>query len=127
VSKKTGKPIKLRKPEKKIKKTEPKKNPIKPINFLKKPAGEEHLFGFGFINKKPKKPNRTKPKLTKNRKKTEPKLSQTEPNWFEPVFALKNQTNRTETGRFDLVSVFFFKKKIPVWLLFLIKTEPNRK
>jgi hypothetical protein len=37
VSKKTGKP---RKPEKKItEKTESKKKPIKPIHFLKKPAG----------------------------------------------------------------------------------------
>jgi hypothetical protein len=40
VSKKTKKPIKSRKPEKKITiKTEPKKKPIKPIKILKKPAG----------------------------------------------------------------------------------------
>ena len=92
-------------------------------------------FGFGFITKKPKKPNRTeiekkpekKPSQTeKNRAKTE-KTRKTEPNRFEPVFALK-KPNRTETGRFDLVSVRFrfFQKKNSVWLLFLIKTEPNR-
>jgi hypothetical protein len=33
--------------------------------------------------------------------------------------------NRTETGRFELVSVFFLKKINLV--IFLIKTEPNRK
>jgi len=55
VSKKTGKPIKPRKPEKKItEKTEPKKKPIKPIIFLKKPAGSVR---FRFYKKKPKKPN----------------------------------------------------------------------
>jgi hypothetical protein len=48
-----------------------------------------------------------------NRKKTEPnkknraKTEKPEPNWFEPVFVLKN---RTEIGRFELVSVFLFKK-----------------
>jgi hypothetical protein len=87
-------------------------------------------FGFGFINKKLKKLNRTE--TEKNRAKTEPEPSQTgktEPNWFEPVFSLKNRTepNKTKTGRFDLVSVRFqfFFKKISVWLFFFIKTEPN--
>jgi hypothetical protein len=100
---------------------------------LKKPAGR---FGFSFINKKPKKPNQIELKPTKNQKKTKPnraktgknraKTEKTESNRFEPVFALKN---RTETGRFDPVSVWFrfFFKKNSVWLLFLIKTEPNRK
>jgi hypothetical protein len=30
----------------------------------------------------------------------------TEPNWFEPVFVLK-KPNRTKTGQFEPVSVFF--------------------
>jgi hypothetical protein len=60
---------------------------------------------------KPKKPNWNK-KTEPNQKKkcqTEPKpkkLSQTEkikPNRFEPVFV----QNKTETGRFEPVSVFF--------------------
>jgi len=135
VSKKTGKPIKPRKPEKKPNR---KKNPIKPIKFLKKPAGSVR---FRFYNQKTKKtePNRNRKKIGKktepNRKKpsqnreNRAKTGKTEPNRFEPVFALK-KPNRTETGRFDPVSVrfrFFFQKKISVWLLFLIKTEPNRK
>jgi len=129
VSKKTGKPIKPRKPKKKKpKKPNRKKNRLNRLYFWK---NWPIRFVFGFISKKPKKPNRTEPKPTKNRKKTEktePKPEKTEPNRFEPVFALKN---RTETGRFDPVSVrfrFFFSKKIiSVWFLFLIKTEPNRK
>ena len=128
-------------------KNQTEKKLIKPIKFLKKPAGSVR---FGFINKKPKKPNRTETdkKLEKNRaklekpsqtKKTEPKpektepkpetpsqTGKTEPNRFEPVFSLK-KPNRTETGRFDPVSVFLKKKKISVWLFFFIKTEPNRK
>jgi hypothetical protein len=56
---------------------------------LKKPAGSVR-FGFGFISKKPKKPNRTEPKPTKNRKKTEPnqknraKTEKTEPKQEKP-------------------------------------------
>jgi len=106
VSKKTKKPIKPRKPEKKItEKTEPKKKPIK---LLKKPAGSVR---FWFYKQKTK-----KTESNRNWKKTEPKPSQTgkpEPNkkkpsqnranQFEPIFSLKN---RTETGRFDPVSVF---------------------
>jgi hypothetical protein len=42
---------------------------------------------------------------------------------------LKSRTepNRTETGRFDSVSVQFFFKKKPVWLVFIGKnrTEPK--
>ena len=48
-------------------------------------------------------------KPEKNRAKTE----KTESNQFEPVFVLKNESNRTETGRFEPVSVrfrFFFLK-----------------
>jgi hypothetical protein len=54
VSKKTEKPIKPRKPKKITEKTEQKK-PIKPIKILKNRLVR---FGFGFISKKPKKPNR---------------------------------------------------------------------
>jgi hypothetical protein len=35
--------------------------------------------------------------------------------------------NRTETGRLELVSVFFLKKFGLVVFFFYIKTEPNRK
>jgi hypothetical protein len=105
--------------------------------------------GFRFYKKKP---NRTEPKPTKNweknRAKTEPnrkkpsqnrkkpsqnrenraKTEKTESNWFEPVFALK-KPNRTEPNltRFRFGFGFFFKNFFSVWLLFLIKTEPNRK
>jgi len=83
------------------------------------------------ISKKPKKPNQNRKKTEPNRAKTEPnrknrakseknraKTKKTEPNWFELVFSLKN---RTETGRFDPVSFFFFK--ISVWLLFFDKNR----
>jgi hypothetical protein len=80
----------------------------KPIKILKKPIGSVR-FGFGFISLKPKKPNPT----------------QTEPNWKnqaelkKPSQTGKNRAkidlnrflskklNRTETGRFEPVSVFF--------------------
>jgi hypothetical protein len=110
---------------------------------LKKPAGS-----VWFYKQKPKKPNRTEPKPKKTGKKpsqtgkTEPKLKKpnqnrknqaktgkTEPNRFEPVFALKNRTEPKPVGltRFRFGFCFFFKNKISVWLLFLIKTESNRK
>ena len=105
-------------------KNQTKKNQLNRLNFWKNRLVR---FGFGFINKKPKKPNR-------NRQKTRKKPSQTgktEPNRFEPVFALKNQTepnrNRSVWPGFGSVSVFFSKKKISVWLSFLIKIELNRK
>jgi len=129
-----------------LKKPNRKKNRLNRLNFWK---NRPVRFSFGFINKKLKKPNRTetdkkpekkpsqtgpKPSQTgktepnrKNRAKTRKNRAKTEPNRFEPVFSLKNEPNRTETGRFDPVSVFFSKKKFSVWLLFLIKTEPNRK
>jgi hypothetical protein len=90
---------------------------------LKKPASS---VWFRFYKQKTEK---TEPNRTETDKKPEKKPSQTEktePNQFEPVFALK-KPNRTETGQFDPVSVFFSKKKISIWLLFLIKTEPNQK
>jgi len=120
VFKKTKKPIKPRKPQKKLKKSNREKKPIKSIKILKKLTGSVRFRFFKSGTEKTE-PNQTKPKP----KKTEPKPSQTgkiKPNWFEPVFVLKN---RTETGRFEPVSVFL--KKNSVWLLFFIKTEPNRK
>ena len=111
---------------------------------MKKPAGSVR---FRFYKQKIKK---TEPNPTKNPKKnranpsqnwakpsqtekTEPKprkTSQNRKNRAKPVWTgfCPKKPNRTETGRFDPVSVFFFKKKIiSVWLFFLIKTEPNRK
>jgi hypothetical protein len=67
---------------------------------LKKPAA---LVRFRFYKQKTKKTepnrnetdkksekNRAKPKKPSQTEKTEPKLEKTEPNRFEPVFALKN-------------------------------------
>jgi hypothetical protein len=85
---------------------------------LKKPAG---LARFRFYKQKTEKTRKNQAKPNQTRK-TEPnqknrenraKTGKTEPNRFEPVFALKNQT---ETGWFDPVSVFF--KKNSVWLFF---------
>ena len=70
--------------------------------------------------------NRAKPKKLSQTGKNRAKTGKTEPNRFEPVFALKNRTEPKPVGltRFW----FFFQKKIiSVWLLFLIKTEPSRK
>ena len=118
MSKKTEKPIKLRKPQKNNRKNWTEKKPIKPIKILK-----NQPVRFGFISKKPKnwteakknrKKNRAKPEKpsqtekTKQKPENRAKTEKTEPNRFEPVFALKN---RTGTGRFDLVEVqfrFFF-------------------
>jgi hypothetical protein len=81
---------------------------------LKKPAGS---VWFRFYKQK------TNQNRQKTRKKTEPnrknraKTGKTEPNRFEPVFALK-KPNRTETGRFDPVSVFFQKKKFDLVTFF---------
>jgi hypothetical protein len=91
---------------------------------LKKSAGSVQ---FRFYNQKTEK-TEPKPKPTKNRAKTEPnrknrakpkkpsqtgknrvKTGKTEPNRFEPVFALKNRTEPKPVGltRFR----FFFQKK----------------
>jgi hypothetical protein len=109
---------------------------------LKKPAGSVR-FGFGFISKKPKKPNRTEPKPTKNRKKNRAKpekpsqnrenrakTGKTEPNRFEPVFALKNRTEPKPVGltRFWFGFGFFFQKKINFGLVTFFyknRTEPK--
>jgi hypothetical protein len=76
-------------------------------------------FGFGFTSLKLKKPNRTESEPKKNRKKTEPNQK----NLAKPVFVLKN---RTETGRFEPVSVFL--KKISIWFFFFVdknQTKPK--
>jgi len=91
---------------------------------LKKPTGSVRFFkpGTGKTEPNRKKPekNRAKPKKPSQNRVKPKKSSQTvknraktEPNRFEPVFSLKNQTepNQTETGRFELVSVCFFLKK----------------
>jgi hypothetical protein len=81
---------------------------------LKKPAGSVRFrFYKQKTEPKPKKPSQTG-KTEPNRKK----LSQNQK---------KPSQNRTETGRFDPVSVFFSKKKILVWLFFFNKnrTEPK--
>jgi hypothetical protein len=117
VSKKTEKLIKPRKLEKKItEKTEPKKKPIK---ILKNPVGSVRFYK--------QKTEKTEPnRIRKNREKTEPKPEKPSQNRFEPVFSLK-KPNRTELKPVGLTQFRFFFKKISVWLLFLIKTEPNRK
>jgi hypothetical protein len=93
-SEKTEKLIKPRKPEKNNR-----KNKIVKKNRLV-------WFGFGFISLKPKKPNPNRKKPSQNKK--------TKANRFETGFCPKN---RTETGRFELVSVFF--NFFLVWLFFL--------
>jgi hypothetical protein len=64
-------------------------------------------FGFGFISKKPKKRTETKKnlktpsqteKMKPNQKNRASQTGKTEPNQFEPVFALK-KPNRTEQNR----------------------------
>jgi hypothetical protein len=86
---------------------------------LKKPTGSVRFYKQKTKKTEPnrnrKKPskNRAKPEKLSQTEKTKPKPEKTEPNQFEPVFALKGP-NRTETGRFDPVSVwfqFFLKKK----------------
>ena len=137
VSKKTRKPIKPRKPEKNNRKNQTeKKNRLNRLNFWK-----NRQVRFRFYKQKTEK---TKPNRTETDKKpsqTEPKPSQTgktEPNRKKPsqtglnrFFPYKNRTepnqNRSVWPGFGSVSVFFRKKNISVWLLFLIKTEPNRK
>jgi hypothetical protein len=92
---------------------------------LKKPAGSVR---FQFYKQKTKK-NRTEPNPKKTGKKTESnqkkpsQTGKTEPNWFEPIFVLKNQTEPKPVG---LNRFWFFKKIIiSIWLVFFIKTKPN--
>jgi hypothetical protein len=72
-----------------------------------------------------KKPNRTEPNRTKKTwKKTEPNRKNRAKTVWTGFCPKKTELNRTETGRFEPVSVFFL---ISVWLLFFDKNEPNRK
>jgi hypothetical protein len=72
-----------------------------------------------------KKPSQTGKKPSQA-KKNRAKPKKTDPSRFEPVFVLKN---RTETGRFEPVSVrfWFFLKKIRFNYYFFIKIKLNRK
>jgi hypothetical protein len=85
-------------------------------------------FGFGFISLKPKKPNRTKPKQKKSSQtgKNWAKTSQTGKNRVKPVWTgfCSKKPNRTETDRFEPVSVFFLNS---IWLFLFDKnqTEPK--
>jgi hypothetical protein len=81
-------------------------------------------FGFGFINLKLKKPNRTQTeKKSSQTRKTEPnkkQSSQTEKTCF--------YSKVTEQKPVGLNWFWFFWKKIKlIWLFFLIKTESNWK
>jgi len=99
---------------------------------LKKPAGSVR---FRFYKQKTKK-TEPKPKPTKNQKKTEPnrknqaKPKKTEPKPEKPTKPVWTGfcPKKTEPKPVGLTRFrFFFKKKNSVWLLFLIKSEPNRK
>jgi hypothetical protein len=107
---------------KKLKKPRKLKKKTKKTKLWKKTS----WFGFGFISLKLKKPNWTQTKKT--RKKTETNRKKTKPNRknrAKPVWTGFVLKNRTETGRFKPVLVFF-KKNISVWFFF-IKTKPNKK
>jgi len=114
MSKKTEKTKKTRK--KIIKKTKPWKKPIKPIKILKKPTGS---VWFRFYKLKTE--------------KTEPNRTQTEPNrknQLKPVWTnfCPKKPNRTETSRFESVSIRFrFLKKNQFGYFFFYKnqTEPK--
>jgi hypothetical protein len=94
------------------------KKPVGSVRFYKQKTEKTEL---NRTESKPKKPGQNEPNR-ENRGKT----GKTEPNRFEPVFSLK-KPNRTETGRFDLVSVFFSKKKNFSLVTFFDKnrTEPK--
>ena len=112
VLKKTEKPIKPGKPEKKKpKKPNRKKKPIKPIKILKKLTGSVRFRFFKHGTGKTE-PNWKKP--GKNRAKPK-KPSQT---GFFSKKPNQNEPKRTETGRFEPVSVFL-KKKIRFGYFFL--------
>ena len=116
-----------------------KKNRTVKKNQLKFWKNRPVRFGFGFISLKPKKPNQTQTgkKTEPNRKKTSQiekpsKTEKIEPNRVKTKSNRKNQAkpiwtgfclkkpNRTETGRFEPVSVL---KKNSVWLLFFNKNQ----
>ena len=111
VSKKIKKP---RKPEKKNnrKNRTVKKNQLNRIQFWK---NRPVRLGFDFIRLKMKKPNpnRKKTKKKRGKPKNQAKPEKTEPNRFEPVFVLKNRTERKPVGlnwfRFGFGFLFKFR------------------
>jgi hypothetical protein len=89
------------------------KNRLNRLEFLKnEPVG----FSFGFISLKLKKSNRTEPKPKKPSKKPS-QTGKTEPNRKNDFCSKITKPNRTETGWFELISVFFFKNKIKYFFL----------
>jgi len=106
---------KNRKTGKKLKKPNREKKQIK---ILKKLTGSVR---FRFYKPKTEK---TEPNRTQTKKKPEKNQSQTWKNWAKPVWTdfCPKKPNRTETGRFELVSVFF-----SVWLLFFDKNRTELK
>jgi hypothetical protein len=98
-----------------------KKKLIKPIKFLKKPAGSVRFRFYKQKTKKTepnqnrqktgKKPSQNRKKLSQNRE-NRAKTGKTEPNRFEPVFALKNQTEPNQNRSVCPGFGFFFKKII---------------
>jgi len=62
--------------------------------------------------------------LAQIRKKKPSQTEKTEPNWFEQVFILKNQTKPKPVSLNRFRFVFFFNFSL---IIFFIKTEPNQK
>jgi hypothetical protein len=117
VNTKTEKLIKPRKPEKNNLKSRTVKQ-----NRLKFWKNRPVWFRFYKLETKPN-PNRKKSKNKPSQIGKKPsQTKKTEPNRFEPVFVLKNQTEPNPVGlnRFQ----FFLKL---IWLFFLIKIKPNKK
>jgi len=111
VSKKIGKPIKPRRPEKKPKKLNRKKKPIKLSNFLKKLAGSVRFWFYKQRTKKTE-PNRNRQKTGKKPSQTGKNRAKTEKTEPKPRKPSQNRKNRAK----------------PVWTGFCPKkTEPNRK
>ena len=86
-----------------------KKNRLNRLKILK---NQPVRFRFRFY-----KPETEKTELNR---KNQAKPEKTKPNQFEPGFVLKN---RTETGRFKSVSVFFLKKKFRFDYFFFYKNQ----
>ena len=94
-----------------------KKKPIKPIKILKKLANSVRFWFYKpEINKK-----RTESKPEKKPSQTGKKPSQTGKNQAKLVWTdfFPKKPNRTETGRFEPVSVFLKKNKFQFGYLFL--------
>ena len=97
-------------------------------NRLKFWKNQPIQFGFGFISLKLKKPNQTQTKKIRKKtrakqKKTQAKPEKTEPvglNWFFSKITEPNQNRSVWIG-------FEFFLKLVLIIIFLIKTEPNKK